>query len=114
MNLHYGAQSARSADLRLEAGIGRCASGCHGRRSSMLHDVGGARTRAFFTLTNRWQRDGYGVRLVPGTFSRVEECFGVVQTRLDVNVSFHHKSQSRSYNLCSGGMTFPARHVCYR
>ena len=34
----------------LEAGIGRNVSGRHCRRSSMLHNIGGARIRLFFKL----------------------------------------------------------------
>ena len=102
VQLHGGAHNATNADLRQEAGIGRCASGCHGRQSSMLHNIGGARTRAFFALISRWQSDVYSATLVSDTFFRVEEYFGLIRYGLKpiaVNVSFLHLSQNRSYNL---------------
>ena len=35
--------------------------GCHCRQSSMLNNIGGARTRTFFKLTNRWRSDIFSV-----------------------------------------------------
>ena len=37
--------------------IGGNMSGGHYRRNSMLNSIGGARTRSFFKLTNRWRSD---------------------------------------------------------
>ena len=45
-------------------------------RSSMLHNIGGARTRTFFKLTNRWRRDIFSV-VFWGVF-RVEECIKLI------------------------------------
>ena len=38
-----------------EAWIGGNISGCHCRQSSMLNNIGGARTRTLLKLTNRWR-----------------------------------------------------------
>ena len=60
----------------LEASIGGNVSGSHCRKSSKPNNIGGARTRAFSMLTNRWRSDAFSV-LFLGDF-RVEECIELI------------------------------------
>ena len=73
-----------------EAWIGGNISGCHCRQSSMRNNIGGARTRMFFKLTNRWRSDSFSV-LFWGVF-RVEERIELIwhlYKYIGVNESFN-------------------------
>ena len=91
-------------------------SGWHCRRSSMSNSSGGARTRTFFKLTNRWRSDIYSVRF--RDVFRVEECIEVIwQAYKKDSRGCKLSSKTRLHLLRrfgSGGMSFTVRRVSHR
>ena len=74
----------------LEAWIGGNRSGCHCRQSSMLYNIGGARTRTFLKLTSRWRSDIFSVLVwgVFGVWQDIEPIWHLYNT-IGVNESFN-------------------------
>ena len=91
----------RSAPL--EAWIGGNTSGWHCRQSPMLNNIaGGARTRTFFKLTNRWS-DIFCV-LFWGVF-RVEECIELIWHLYNVQKDLGDTERSAPVEAWIGGNT---------
>ena len=114
-NNHVAALSFAEHRAPSEAWVGTNITSCHCRRSLMLNDVGGVKTRTLFKLTNTWRSDIFSV-ILWGAFL-VEECIELIwhlhkkdwgECQLPSKVLRLHL-----HRFGSGDMPFSVRTACF-